>query len=101
MKRVFNIFVILLIFSVLKGKGENYSSQKEPEWFSNVLNGKYFRYYSGIGYSKNLEESKQKAMSDAISDNLQEGTIKVEGKTISRESEYNNNQIGQLYGHFQ
>jgi len=84
-------FVILLLFIVLSLNAQKVidsSSKQRPNWIKETPNGKFFNYYSGISSSKNsLDEAKNLAISDVLSEIIMQNEITVEGAITTFEEE--------------
>lgn len=91
-KKRYLAMLIFISINFLSAKVINSSEIKLPTWTSESPKGDKFLYYTGIGSSKKtLEEAKQIAISDAISEIIQEGKITIDGTIYSKSGEYENN----------
>jgi len=85
-----NLIILLLffVFSLNAQKIIDSSSIKRPSWIKETPNGKFFNYYSGISSSKNsLDEAKNLAISDVLSEIIMQNEITVEGAITTFEEE--------------
>ena len=89
MKKLYlSIFVLLIVFSLNAQKVIDSSSIKRPSWLKETPTGKYFKYYSGMSSSKNsLDEAKNLAISDVISEIIIGNEIYVESEITTIEGE--------------
>ena len=87
------LFVILIcICNFLSSEIIKKSGKRRPIWISKTPIGEKFFYYTGIGSSdKTLEDAKQLAISDVVSEIIKEGKITVSGSTYSKTGEYEEN----------
>lgn len=79
-KSKFVILLLMIVFSLNAQKVIDSSSKQRPIWLIETPNGKFFNYYSGISSSKNsLDEAKNLAISDVLSEIIMRNEITVEG----------------------
>lgn len=90
-KYLISLFLIILSLNNLSAlKIIDRSSKQRPDWLKEIPCGTLFNYYSGIASSNNsLDEAKNLAISDALSEILMQNEITVEGtvSTYAEESE--------------
>ncbi len=90
-KKIGLVILIFVLINFLSAKVINSSEKKLPTWIYESPKGDKFFYYSGIGSSKKtLEEAKHIAISDVISEIIQEGKITIDGSIYSKSGEYEN-----------
>ncbi len=87
-KLYFLFFVLLLVISLNAQKVIDSSSKKRPTWIKEIPSGKYFKYYSGMSSSKNsLDEAKNLAISDVISEIIMSNEVLVQSEISTIEGE--------------
>jgi hypothetical protein len=87
-KSKFVILLLLIVFSLNAQKVIDSSSKKRPIWLKETPNGKLFNYFSGISSSKkSLDEAKNLAISDVLSEIIMQNEITVEGEVTTFEED--------------
>jgi hypothetical protein len=78
-KSKFIVLILLIVTSLNAQKVIDSSSKHRPIWLKETPKGEFFNYYSGISSSKNsLDEAKNLAISDVVSEIIMKNEINVE-----------------------
>ena len=82
------IYLIFIIINLNAIKIIDSSANQRPIWLKETPKGKIFNYYSGISSSKNtLDEAKNLAISDVLSEIIMQNEITVEGAITTFEED--------------
>ena len=85
---IVSIAIIFVIINLNALKIIDSSSKQRPIWLKETPIGKIFNYHSGISSSKNsLDEAKNLAISDVLSEIIMQNEITVEGAITTFEEE--------------
>lgn len=89
-KSKFVILFLFIVYSLSAQKVIDCSSKNRPNWLKEKVKGNYFKYYSGMSSSENsLDEAKNLAISDVLSEIIMQNEITVESAitTFDKETE--------------
>ncbi len=92
MKNIFLTLFIFLLFvsNVCSQKIIDSSSSNRPLWLAEPPEGKYYRYFSGIGNSSlSLSDAKQQAISDVLSEIIMEERVIASSKIKTYQQQTN------------
>jgi len=82
------VLILFIVYSLSAQKVIDNSAKNRPNWVKEIPNGKFFNYYSGISSSKNsLDEAKNLAISDVLSEIIMQNEITVEGEITTFEED--------------
>jgi len=96
-KSKFIVLILLIVTSLNAQKVIDSSSKHRPIWLKETPKGEFFNYYSGISSSKNsLDEAKNLAISDVVSEIIMKNEINVEGSITTFKEETQGDLISRI-----